>query len=259
MELYEIKEYVKKNRIESIYNGSMNTHGINSVKNMFSSSQSISDFLISVNFLHNGDMTTELKKLSYEDYYKFLSERSYGYSDFKDYLSHIAADWILSDYNINKNDAVIYLLNVFVVGQIDGKIKEIKTELSIKSAFIGYKVENPTPEQDLNECWDLKVSGEEICFYLQVKSKYFFHGLGKRTKYSFLKIKKASKTYSLPIYFVLVDGDNISVCTISKDNKNKTEFVSLKEMAFKTLNQDKIISLSKDIFNTLMHENNIKR
>lgn len=259
MKLTEIKEYIQKNRLEQTYNQSLNSHKINSVNNMFSSSKMIDEFFRSVNFNMNNNIQKEInEKVSYIKYYQFLNTKFSEFGHFSAFLKEKAEAWQLLDPKINVNDAVYYLLNVFVVSPVDGKIKEIKVEKKVREIFHDYKIESPTPEEDLEQCWDLRVSKNHISFYLQVKARNFFKGLSHRSKYSFLKIEKAAKKYELPIFFVKEDFGNIVINLEDEIHDNKSEFIPLTDFSVEGLTQDEIFELSMDIFNVMRVENNIK-
>lgn len=243
--------------MERQYNQSLNSNKINSVSNMFSSSKMIDKFFRSVGFNMN-NVDSEIKeKISYISYYKFLSEEFKDYGHFSAYLKEIADDWKRKDNNIDVNDAVYYLLNVFVVSPVEGKIKEIQVEKKVRETFKDFKVTNPTAEQDIEECWDLKVSNDDITFYLQVKTRNFFYGLKRTSKYSFYKIEKAANRYNLPIFFVKEDFGKIMINLPSEVNHNETEFIEIQDFDFDSYTQDEIEQLADDTFICMHKENNI--
>lgn len=258
MKLTEIKPYIIQKGIERQYNQSLNSHRINSVDNMFSSSDKIDLFFRSAQFNMHSNIENEIKeKISYQKYYQFLSNEFKEYGHFSAYLERKAKAWLEKDPSLNLDDAVLYLLNVFVVSPVQGKIKEIKVEKKVREVFKNFSIANPTPEEDIEKCWDLKVYNNDISFYLQVKTRNFFYGLRKTSRHSFYKIEKAAKRYELPIFFVKEDNGKILMNLVGLDNDDITEFVELTDLDFESMNQNELYDLAFDTFKAMHKENNI--
>lgn len=255
MKLNEINEYVRSNKLDQKYNESLNSNKINSVDNMFSSAKMVDSFFNSVGFLMHNNIDKEIEeKVSYQKYYTFLNQKFAKHGTFSNFLKDIAENWRLKDSRVDINEAVYYLINLFVISPINGKIKEIKVEKKVRNIFKGYTITNPTPEQDIDECWDLKVHNDQIEIYIQVKTSNFFYGLKRSSKYSFFKIERAAKKYDLPIFFVKEDNNEILLLTSSPEYADETVFTKLEDFDFKSMSQQSIDELSNETFKDVRTE-----
>ncbi len=260
MKLTEVKQYVRENNLERTYNESMNRKQINSPKNIFSSSKMIDDFFKSLDFSIEGDIDKEInEKITYDGYYKFLSEQFPEYGHFSSFLQEKAQKWMRMepDNLIKEYDAVIYLLNVFVVSPVNGKIKELIVEKKIRKTFNCFTISNPTPEEDIDECWDLKVENKDITFFLQVKNSNFFRGLKGTSQRSFVKIEKASYEYEQPIFFVTEEQGKVVILLGNKYDDYNTRFIPIDKFNVSNMSQDDIANLSEKTFQMVREEKGI--
>lgn len=231
--LQDVEKYVKKNKLEKKFNSSFNRHEINNPRITFYSVAMINKFC------------QRNEALNYDNYYAFLSEEFNLYDKFSSYLKEKVQYWQNKDPSISKYDGLIYLLKKFVIDPVNGKVSEIETKKMFFRRFKGYTIEEPTPEEDMRECFDFKVYNKERIFYFQHKPASFFYGLKDRTKPSFKKVKKASEKYRKPIFFTKKERGKVWVYIRSKTNKNVI-FMELNKFKIDILNQSQIDYLAKE-------------
>lgn len=249
MKLSEIEEYIIKNNIQKKYNYSLNKNGINSASNTFYSAKEIEIF-----FNNNID------SFSYINYYNFLSKSISKGKPFLEYLKEKVDDWMKIDENINKKDAIAYLLKVFVIDPVNGKEEEVFLKESLKKRFPQFTIIEPTPNQDYKECWDLKLKSKEIEFCIQHKPKSFFYAINTTAKNSFNKIKKASINYNNDIFLTKIsDLGQIEFYIRDKNKKNQCNFVSLNNFKVENLKQNQIKKLAKKTFLYISNNQDIKK
>lgn len=242
MKLSEIKNFIKLNNFEKEYNSSLNYNKINSPINTFYSSEKIKCF---ENSLENID------NLNYINYYKYLTKEFNPDCGFVKYLEKKAEDWILKYPKIEKNKAIVYLLKMFIINPIDGRLKEISVKKKIKERFPNFNVIEPNGKQDTDECWDLKIENKFTYFCMQVKPYSFFNSLNSTSQYSFLKIKNASENYNNPIFLVSEKNGTIDIYIRDLENKNNCSFVSLNDFKIENLKQEEINLLSRKTFENI--------
>jgi hypothetical protein len=236
MRLSEIKSFVFKNNLEKKCNRSLNYYQINTPKNTFYSGLEIDIF------------SKKGSNLSYLNYYQHLSKKYDDNNSFIDYLGSKCDKWIQNDPTLNKREALAYLLKIFVINPVDGKVKELNVKNKIKEIFKDYQITEPTPQQDVEECWDLKVSNGNINFYLQVKPNSFFKALNTTSKQSLIKIDKAAKKHKKAIFLTNENNGEVNVYIRDIKQKDKCRFIKLKDFQVGKLNQDSINSLSEKTF-----------
>jgi hypothetical protein len=239
LKLNEIKNFIKENNIEKKYNESLNYNKINSIKNSFFSSELVSDF-----YETNQEM-------SYINYYYYLSEKINNNEHFIKYLDKKTDEWLNKDNKLDKKEAMAYLLKTFVINPVDGKLKEISVKNKIKEKFSNFSIAEPTGKQDVEECWDLKIFNENICFYLQVKPQSFFNSIKGTSKHSFQKIQNASIKYDNPIFLTNEKQEEVYIYIRDKKNFNKCKFIPLSNFKIENLNQDKIKLLANTTFKNI--------
>lgn len=234
--IQEVNSYVIKNKLERKLNSSFNKAHINSPKITFYSVEKINKFCLTG------------QALTYQNYYDFLSAEFPDFPKFSVYLKAKVDYWKTKEPDINEHDALIYLLKKFVVDPIDGKISELETKQIIAKRFPDFSITEPTPEEDMRECFDFKLDNGSVCFYFQHKPKSFFYNLKERTKFSFYKVKKASERYNKPIFFTKKERGTVYIYLRSKKDKNKVSFIPLKDFLIEHLSQTNIQLLSKRSF-----------
>lgn len=240
---------IKNNKSIERLNKSFNYNGINNPKISFYSIEMIKKFM---------NLKTEV---NYENYYNFLN----NILDFDNLLNKLVAIWRERNSKIFREDLKIplnmlsndiylrnYLIKKFVIDPIDGILIEKGFNESLKIFFKNYAFIEPTPEQDANECFDIKLINEFNSFSFQVKPKSFFVGLKnkKTVMHSLSKIESASKKYKNPIFLVQYDGKDYRVLVL-----NKTGFVFKKiDKAyeyFANATNEQLLSISHYIFKIL--------
>ena len=246
MKLSEIEKYVKINGLEKVYNKSLNKNKINAARNSFYSVRMVDDFLKTGAFV------------SFINYYNYLSSRFTNHEGFISYLQEKAIRWVQLENNghsepiINEKDATIYLLKIFVINPIKGRIKEDNVENKIKKVFSDLTLSHPTPEEDQEECWDLKLEKDGIEFYIQTKPYSFFASLDSTSKDSFLKIKNASEKYNLPIFLVSEKQGKVYLYIREKGTQdNNCIFLPLTKFRYDLLDQEQINTLASKTFDNI--------
>ena len=244
MKLSEINNYIKQNKLERKYNGSFNKNRINSPKTTFYSVEKMDNFL-----------STD-ESLSYGKYYQFLSEtfQSDGYSNFKEYLEEITNVWKKreKDFEINKDEALYYLAKKFIIDPVNGKYSELLSKASLKESIDknlqDFSISEPTPEEDMKDCWDFKLNNENLTFYVQNKPNSFFRGLNNRTKNSVNKIRAASIKNNHPI-FLSRYNEQKGECEVCLPNNGSYSFQPLSNLKLST--QSNLMIQSKKMLDIL--------
>lgn len=231
--IYEVKDYVANNGLERTLNASFNRCHINSPKVTFYSVEKINRFCLL-------GLT-----LDYENYYNFLSEQFPAYPKFSAYLKDKVDYWKSKDESIDENDALVYLMKKFIVDPIDGKISELETKQIIEARYPNFTVTEPTPEEDMRECFDFKLDNGSVSFFFQHKPKSFFYNLKERTKHSFLKVERAAYKHQRPIFFTKKEKGKVFVYIRNKNNKNAMTFIPIEEFHIDVLAQSDIDKLAR--------------
>lgn len=250
MKLSEINDYVKTMSLEKKYNQSFNYRQINSPKTTFYSVEKINKFL------------DTNKKINYGEYYIFLNnEFMPKFQNFKEYLMHIVDIWKYReiDFNIDKDEALIYLAKKFIIDPINGKINELNAKKNIikefNKSFTNFNIEEPTPEQDMIECWDFKIFNNNITFYIQLKPNSFFYSLDKNSNFSFNKIKKSIEKNKIPIFLAKFENNKLLVCLF----KNNSHYFSNIKNLLLFNSQDILLNNSIKIMELYIEEINNKK
>lgn len=240
MKLSKLKNHIKEKNLEKKYNNSLNLNKINAPQNSFYSSEKINKFCKT-----NFDIT-------YVNYYNFLSkELNLKNGDkFVDYLKEKSLIWIKKDPSIDEYDAIVYLLNMFIINPIDGKMKELKVMETIKNNLSYFIIKEPSPQEDTNECWDLSMAKDDLILYLQVKPKSFFYGMNGTSKNSLKKIKKASEKFKKPIFLTRETNGRVDVYIYNRKSC-KMEFIELSSFMNRIKTQKTILDISSKTFNIL--------
>lgn len=238
--LNDVQGYVKQKKLEATLNQSFNKCQINSPKNTFYSIAKINKFCLSG------------MDFSYDNYYNFLSKEFPEFDKFSLYLKSKVDFWKTKDNAIVEKDALIYLLKKFVIDPIDGKLSELETKDMLQKRFPDYTITEPTPEEDMEECFDFRLDNGTTCFYIQHKPKSFFYKLNDRTKFSFIKIKKAAYKHKRAIFFTKKERGEVYFYNRSKANNTKMVFTPLNKFLVDTLQQDQINRLSQTIFQRVL-------
>lgn len=250
--LDDVIPYVKKNKLEKRLNSSFNTCHINKPANTFYSIQKMKKF-VELN-----------KEVTFKNYYDFLSNEFPKYNKFTDYLKDKVAFWRRMDENqqkvklddkITDNDLLIYLLKKFVTDPVRGRLEEIRTLVILQKRFPDFTITEPTPFEDMRECFDFKLTNGQITFYFQHKPELFFKGLKTTTRRSFLKVKNAAERYKHPIFFTKEFYNNtIQIYIRNKQNKG-VKFVKVNDFPIEMLTQEQINTLSFKTLNRIENLN----
>lgn len=248
MTFTEIENYIKNNKLERKYNGSFNHRYINSPKTTFYSVEKMDKFIETKN------------NLSYAQYYQFLSKefKSEKFNNFKDYLKNIVDIWQKreTDFNIDKEEALYYLAKKFIIDPVNGKRSELLSKISLMNTinkyFQGFSIIEPTPEEDMKDCWDFKLNNGELTFYLQNKPDSFFKGLTTRTKNSINKIRKASIQNNHPIFLSRYNSKKRE-CEVCLPENKTYSFQPLSNLKLST--QSNLMIKSKKLLDILSEEN----
>lgn len=245
--LETLKQKLTSGMYERAFNASFNSSRINDPNTSFMSSEMVGLFMV-----EHG-----LEKISYENYYAFLSDRFE--MDFKDYADMLTKHWLTIDPTINENTASEYLIKKFITDPVDGCLSELEVQLALEKAYGKENVIHSTPQQDIDECWDFEVNDTDNGFKFRVQHKpaSFYYGLNGTTKNSFFKIKRASNKTDIPYFFSVIDKNAKSPCIVlmRADGAGLTNVhVANATNYMKTLNLDNLTGLSNAAFTGLETE-----